>query len=300
MHPGLAPGFFVQFSPLLVHFTYIFPHLSNDYLYFYFHKIQTYMNAPFPKIFLPTLVSACVLSGCLSFPTSSEIGLSFSTQASVLPDSLVCLNSKQGSGFAKELMNPKEKLVVISGGTNPIPEGEWESFNPPGFWQKNIDRFVLFQSSCFYRSPGRPVACKDAECQSIVEISDYTWIGLADIVAVDFVPEEDNSGNPQKTAPGELSLKVIAKCHILTYENEIYDLTDPKGNHYVMHATETGTPDLNVTLPEGWTLSKVTLTAPLEVTPRGGGDECYHVIVGDHLGQGYHQYVFVDDIYPAE
>ncbi|MEI8093714.1 MAG: hypothetical protein WCG80_05840, partial [Spirochaetales bacterium] len=66
---------------------------------------------------------------------------------------------------------------------------------------------------------------------------------------------------------------------------------------YVMHATETGTPNLNVTLPAGWSLEKVDLAEPLVITPSQGG---YYNILGDCLGQGYHQYVFADAFYPAQ
>jgi len=91
----------------------------------------------------------------------------------------------------------------------------------------------------------------------------------------------------------------MSKCHQLTWEDEIYELVDPAGNRYVIQATETGTPDLNVTLPEGWTLTLVTLEEPLEILPHGGGNNCYHNVLRDHLGQTYHQYVFVDDQYPS-
>ena len=66
-----------------------------------------------------------------------------------------------------------------------------------------------------------------------------------------------------------------------------------------MHATETGEPSLDVVLPEGWTLKKVVLQEPLIVSPFGGGNDCYFNIVGDHLGQGYHQYIFADKTYPS-
>ena len=46
------------------------------------------------------------------------------------------------------------------------------------------------------------------------------------------------------------------------FENEIYQLTDNKGNYYVMHATETGKPNLNVILPKGWSLNRVILKEP--------------------------------------
>ena len=83
------------------------------------------------------------------------------------------------------------------------------------------------------------------------------------------------------------------------FADSIYQLTDNKGNYYVMHATETGKPDTTVNLPIGWSLKKVILKEPLIISPFGGGNECYYNIVGDHLGQGYHQYIFADKFYPS-
>jgi hypothetical protein len=84
----------------------------------------------------------------------------------------------------------------------------------------------------------------------------------------------------------------------VAFEDEIYQLSDDKGNLYVMHATETGTPNLDVVLPEGFSLKKVKLDAPLAILPFGDKEDCYFNIVGDHLGQGYHQYKYADDFYP--
>jgi len=40
----------------------------------------------------------------------------------------------------------------------------------------------------------------------------------------------------------------------------------------------------------------VELSEPLVITPSQGG---YYNVVGDCLGQGYHQYVFADAVYPS-
>ena len=42
------------------------------------------------------------------------------------------------------------------------------------------------------------------------------------------------------------------------------------------------------------------LKEPLIISPFGGGNECYYNIVGDNLGQGYHQYIFADKFYPTD
>ena len=82
------------------------------------------------------------------------------------------------------------------------------------------------------------------------------------------------------------------------FEDEVYELVDPADNRFVMRIAETGTVDLNVALPEGWTLTKVILDEPLEILPLGGGDACYHNVLRDNLGQGHHQYIFAEDKYP--
>jgi hypothetical protein len=50
----------------------------------------------------------------------------------------------------------------------------------------------------------------------------------------------------------------------------------------------------------GWSLKKVILKDPLILSPFGGGNECFFNIVGDHLGQGYHQYIFNNKWYPKK
>jgi len=103
-----------------------------------------------------------------------------------------------------------------------------------------------------------------------------------------------------KPAEGHLVVKVIKKCQIVVFEEEIYQMSDDKGNFYAMHATETGTPNLNAVLPPGFTVRKVRLEEPLVILPFGDKEDCYFNIVGDHLGQGYHQYKYADAYYPGE
>jgi len=118
---------------------------------------------------------------------------------------------------------------------------------------------------------------------------------LAQPVAIDYIPDKTNMLKPE---PGHLVVKTIRKCQFMRFEDVIVQMTDNKGNFYVMHATETGEPNVHVTLPEGWTVKQVALEEPLMLSPFGSPGECYYNVVGDHLGQGYHQYVFAEDIYP--
>ena len=119
---------------------------------------------------------------------------------------------------------------------------------------------------------------------------------MAKPICVDFVGGKTDIIKPEK---GHLVIKTIQKCQTVMFSDSIFQLTDNKGNYYVMHATETSKPDTTANLPRGWTLKKVILKDPLIISPFGGGNECYYNIIGDNLGQGYHQYVFADTIYPS-
>ncbi len=101
-----------------------------------------------------------------------------------------------------------------------------------------------------------------------------------------------------KPEKGHLTIKVIKKCQAIVFEDEIYEMSDEKGNKYVMHATETGIPNLDVKLPPGYSIKKVELNKPLIIVPFGAKGDCYLNIVGDHLGQGYHQYEYANSYYP--
>ena len=242
---------------------------------------------------------ACLLfaSGCSlgSLPDIGSTGIRLSTLPAPLPSQL----SFQTIGFAKELINQKEQLVVIGGGPDQIPQAEWEDFTPRFPWTKNIDRNLLFDSTAFYRSPGRAANCAGDDCFEFIDYRDYSWLVLARPVGVAFVPT-DAKTDILKPDPGTLVIKTIEKCQVIMFKDSIFRLTDGQGNLYAMHATENGAPTLEVELPEGWRMDIYHLPAPMIVGPFGEGEECYFNIVGDHLGQGYHQYKFADLTYPSE
>ena len=232
-----------------------------------------------------------LLSGC-SFPTAEEAGIKYSAQpAFQVPENI----QWREVGLAKELINMKEKMVIISGGSNPLPIHQWKELKVSFPWQKNIDRNILINKTALVRSPNASSNCNQSDCFTEREYKDYSWIELAQPMAVDFIPSKTDLLKPEE---GFLVVKVIKKCQILCFENEIYQLTDNQGNYYVMHATETGAPNLDVTLPKGWTLKKIGLKEPLVIAPFGRGQECFFNIVGDHLGQGYHQYKYANEYYP--
>lgn len=238
------------------------------------------------------ILMTLIFQSC-AIKTASKVGLHFSTEKSKLPDTL----HWKKIGFAKELINQKEMVVVISGGRNPIPLDKWGDFKPSFPYKKNIDRQLLFQQTAFYRSPNTDVNCKEVDCIKEREYKKYTWVEMAKPICVDYVGGKTDILKPEK---GHLVIKTIQKCQTVIFTDSIFQLTDNKGNFYVMHATETGKPDTTATLPIGWTLKKMMLKDPLIISPFGGGNECYYNIVGDHLGQGYHQYIFEDKFYPSD
>jgi hypothetical protein len=187
-------------------------------------------------------------------------------------------------------------VVVISGGAHPIPDDEWQKYRPPLPWIKNIERKLLFDGSYFMRSPHAPEDATGPGRYTVREVSGFTWVELAQPVAVDFVPPGEET-DTVKPAPGHLAIKTIKKPQVLRWSGSVWQLADGKGNYFVMHAYEDPAgPTSSVDLPAGWSLKMVELTAPLVITPSQGG---YYNVVGDCLGQGYHQYVFADAVYPS-
>ncbi len=246
------------------------------------------------KTLLPFALAALAsLTSCvtISMPTAAEAGIRFETKAEPLPADL-----EWGKrAVAHEIINTNELLVVVSGGSNAISDGEWAKYNPPLPWIKNVERNLLFSQTFFVRSPTAPADATGDARYVYREVSGHTWLELAQPVAVDLVPAGEQT-DWIKPAPGHLVIKTIKKPQVMRWDGPIYRLADGQGNFYVMHATETGKPTTEVTLPVGWSVEKVDLAAPLVITPSQGG---YYNVVGDCLGQGYHQFVFADATYPS-
>lgn len=233
-----------------------------------------------------------LFTSCGDMPTTEELGLRYVTKlAFEMPDNIAW----KKVGFAKEIINSKEKRVYYGAGSNPIPMKEWDDFKVKFPWVRNLDRNLLFTKTVFLRSPSAKSNCKGSDCLKEKEYQGYSWVELAHPQAIDFIPTATDTKKPVE---GHLVVKVIKKCQLVVWEDEIYELSDDKGNKYVMHATETGVPNLNVTLPAGYTLQKVNIDKPLILMPFGEGEDCYFNIVGDHLGQGYHQYKYANEYYP--
>ena len=233
-----------------------------------------------------------LLSACSKLPHIKDTDISFPTKPSI------DVNKEfvwQEIDNAKEILNASEKVVYFDGGNQPISSNEWTGFSVSFPWVKNLNRNLLFQKTAFIRSPSAAEDCQSEECFNQIEHKGYTWVELAQPVAVNYIPDQTDIRKPEA---GHLVIKTIKKCQVVYFEGTIYQLTDGKGNYYAMHATETGTPDLDASLPTGWSIKKVTLEKPLLIAPFGSKGDCYFNILGDHLGQGYHQYLFAKEVYP--
>ena len=237
------------------------------------------------------LSAALALSSCASLPTSAQAKIHFQTKATDLPSNL----EWNHIGKAHELINIRELVIVVSGGENPMSDADWAKYQPPLPWQKNIERNLLFTDTSFLHSPYAPEGATGSARYTIRQVLGHSWVELAKPISVDFIPAGQTT-DMLKPSPGHLVVKTILKPQVMRWEGPIYRLTDNAGNYYVMHATETGTPSLEVALPAGWSLVKVELDKPLVITPSQGG---YYNIVGDCLGQGYHQYIFAGPTWPA-
>lgn len=251
-------------------------------------------------VFVLLMVGASVLFYVRSLIEPKPLEISYATVQTAMPEGASCAGGNEDSpGIAKEILNLSTDDIFVAGGDNPIPDQVWADYRFRLPYSKNSTRNLLFNGSCFFRSPDVPADCQGEACFTISEIADYTWLKLTAIAGQECFPDAEGCKG-QTVEAGYISINTISKCHRIVYEGPtIYDLADDKGNRFVMHATETGTPDLeNPVLPEGWTLSAREISEPLELLPFGGGDDCYYNVVRDNIVQSYHQYAYAGETYP--
>lgn len=240
-----------------------------------------------------------VFSYIQSLTAFKPLEISYATVQTALPEVFTCAGGGDDSpGIAKEILNLESDIIYVAGGDSPMPDDVWAGYGFRLPILKNSTRNLMFQGSCFFRSPGAAPDCVGDDCFIKEEIVGYSWLALTEVVGQGCFPDPNGCSGDQ-VAAGYVSINTIAKCHHITYEGPvIYELSDGQGNLYVMHATGTGTPDLNVSLPQGWTLTERTIDEPLELLPFGGGDSCYYNVVRDNLVQSYHQYAYAGEVYP--
>ena len=225
--------------------------------------------------------------------------IAFATVETPRPAGASCLGGEGSPGVAKEILNAETRTIYVAGGDNPIPDDAWANLSVSLPWVKNTTRHLMFNYSCFFRSPGVPADCDGDACFTSESHFDHTWYLLNTVEGQSCIP--DPTGCSGTTVnPGFVSITTIAKCQEVVFAGpDIYELSDGRGNRYVMHATENGTPTIEgVQLPDGWTLELRSIDDPLRLLPFGGGDSCYYNIVRDNLVQSYHQFAFASDTFP--
>ncbi|MBC8162244.1 MAG: hypothetical protein H7Z42_13620 [Roseiflexaceae bacterium] len=257
------------------------------------------MGVRMRRIMALLIIGSLLLVGCGGqIGPGNDPNFSFSTARTSRPDGSACLGG-EGQTVAKELINIRTFEIVIGGGSNPMSDADWPSFRPRLPWSKNSTRYLLFNKGCFFRSPGVAANCVGDACVKFVEEFDHTWLLLTNVANATCLPDTTGCQGDQ-VKPGFMSVNTIDKCQQLAFNGPtIYELSDPAGNRYVMHATATGTPDTStVQLPSGWQLQAKTIDATLVIEPVGGDNGCYYNIVRDNLVQSYHQYVYAGAQWP--
>jgi hypothetical protein len=237
------------------------------------------------------------LIGCASIPSIEAAGVSYPTTPIAWPEAPECLN-EETPGMAKEVLMGATRTIVVAGGDNPISDVDWADFSPGFGNAKNQDRNLLFEESCFSRSPAAPASCEGDACRSEVEIKGYTWIELSQVLAIDCIPEGTADCGTQGVPEGALTVTVTRKCHEIVFEGDAWILSGPSGERAIMHATEAAEPTGDVSLPDGWTLEQTTLAEPFVLHPFGAEGDCYYNILRDHRVQAYHQFEFAGPSFP--
>ncbi len=215
------------------------------------------------------------------------------------PAGASCQNKTRSAELAIELLNLQDDIIYLAGGDNPISEAQWDATSVRFPYMKNSKRYLLFNDTCFYRSPGKPADCQGDECMTFTEIYDHSWFEMVHVAGQGCYPDASGCAGDE-VKPGYVSLTTIDKCQELTFAGPVlYELRDEQGNRYIMHATADDQPTTDVALPSGWTLHEMARRAPLTIQPRGAG-HCYYNIVRDANVQSYHQYIFADETFNPE
>lgn len=210
-------------------------------------------------------------------------------ETTVVEAAVVARSCRAPGGVAKELINQLNLVTVISGGDQAISDEDWETYEPSPPFSKNSDRHLEFVDSCFYRSFSETWECQGEDCYTFVPHDGYSWLRLAQTEHVETYPLSDNTD--RVPPPGFVQVIILDKCQELVFEGQIWEMHDPWGNVYVMHANPDGEPDPDgPTLPEGWHIETRVLDEPLVLNPRG--QNCRYTLIKDDQDQAYHQYAF--------
>lgn len=201
-------------------------------------------------------------------------------------------------------------------------------FNPQtpdiGPLEKNTEdtRRLVVSGTCLIRSPTRSDAEVLANPSLAMEVVSYyppapntppaeylssmNWIHIASAMCLFQYPELNTTISPSGVPPaGSVFTWITSLCVAYQYRagTLMAELTDPWGNTYTMHSTNTanqGQIDISqVVLPQGWTIALKTVAEefhswPMRFTLPDGSlsNICVRVFVRDNLGNGYQQQTF--------
>ena len=144
--------------------------------------------------------------GCFSMPTTKAANTSYSTEDSVWPIAPTGLNPPVRVGFAKEVFIGGRRERVLTSGTDAISDENWPRHIPDISNGKNSDRHWRFTTSCFSRTPVKPADCAGHGCRDVLDMAEYTWVGVTRIDADAGVPSA-------KANPDGLYVVMTEKLH---------------------------------------------------------------------------------------
>ncbi|MDF1683803.1 MAG: hypothetical protein P1U36_04010 [Legionellaceae bacterium] len=215
--------------------------------------------------------------------------------------------------------NPKDFVqAYISGGTNPVPDEDWDAYVPPSGFGKNAAANVQADELITLTSPGSLIG----KLTYITTSDSYTWYLLANVINATWPYDASRytgfaaegpfqaSLSGDVPLPGTVSMGTNYKAQILKfYANEHdlptgapgavpidrYFILDQWGNEYIMHNSLFDTPaEIKasfeaVVLPPGWSKSIRALTEDLITHPVSGLDSYVYINLRDAASNNYHQ-----------
>jgi|GEM_PF-1754832 len=214
---------------------------------------------------------------------------------------------------------PKDFVqAYISGGDNPIPDQDWDSYAPSSGYAKNGAANVQAEELITLTSPGAPIG----QLTYITTPDSYTWYFLTNVLNATWPYDASRytgfaaqgpfqaSLSGEVPLPGTVSMGTNYKAQLIKfYANELdvpvgapgaipidrYFITDQWGNEYIMHNSAFNTPEevkssfQSVELPPGWSKSIRVLSEDLVLYPVSGLDSYVYINLRDAVSNNYHQ-----------
>lgn len=193
---------------------------------------------------------------------------------------LILLNVSGPGGFGYN-------QIYVAGGTNPISDQAWETYEADFGYFKNPTRRALFVNSPFLSSPTYPDGVK----VYYTDTQGYTWLwNTQNRMAIDPFPQSSypnmtqyQAGGTGANPPGTLQVFVNWKNQVQTFPKQeasgqdiVYHfITDPNGDEFILGAIDYSydTPEKiqaefdQVQLPKGWSKSSRALSQDLVTEP---------------------------------